>query len=173
MSADKITQSSLVSTLLNGHQRSDLETLASTPMALLEQYKLYVEMADRVSARRLTANSFFLTLNSAIITVGGYAALRFDVPLPPSIALAAALAGVTLCLVWHRLLASYRDLNTAKFKVIHEIEKLLPLSPYDAEWQAVGRGSDPEKYLPLTHLEVIVPWVFLVLHLGAFLGPLI
>ena len=31
---------------------------------VLEQYKLYVEMADRVSARRGVTNTFFLTLNS-------------------------------------------------------------------------------------------------------------
>jgi hypothetical protein len=37
---------------------------------VLEQYKLYVEMADRVSARRGLANSFFLmTLNTGIITL--------------------------------------------------------------------------------------------------------
>ena len=30
---------------------------------LLEQYKLYVEMADRISGRRQTANSFFLSIN--------------------------------------------------------------------------------------------------------------
>jgi hypothetical protein len=29
--------------------------------ALREQYKLYVEMADRISARRALTNSFFLT----------------------------------------------------------------------------------------------------------------
>lgn len=37
--------------------------------AVLEQYKLYVEMADRVSSRRGLANTFFLTLNSGILTV--------------------------------------------------------------------------------------------------------
>src|SRR6478672_372789 len=30
--------------------------------AVLEQYKIYVEMADRISGRRSTANAFFLTL---------------------------------------------------------------------------------------------------------------
>ena len=35
--------------------------------ALLEQYKLYVEMADRVSARRGLTNSFFLTLNTSVV----------------------------------------------------------------------------------------------------------
>ena len=37
--------------------------------AVLEQYRLYVEMADRVSARRGLANSFFLTLNTGIFTL--------------------------------------------------------------------------------------------------------
>lgn len=39
--------------------------------ALLEQYKLYVEMADRVSARRGSANTFFLTLNTTAVTAIG------------------------------------------------------------------------------------------------------
>lgn len=33
---------------------------------LLELYKTAVEMADRVSARRAGANSFFVTLNTAL-----------------------------------------------------------------------------------------------------------
>src|SRR5205085_2466813 len=40
--------------------------------AILDQYKLYVEMADRVSARRSLANTFFLTLNTAIFTTIGF-----------------------------------------------------------------------------------------------------
>ena len=39
--------------------------------ALLEQYKLYVEMADRISARRGLTNSFFLTLNTGIVALVG------------------------------------------------------------------------------------------------------
>jgi hypothetical protein len=39
--------------------------------ALLEQYKLYVEMADRISQRRGLTNTFFLTLNTAIFTLVG------------------------------------------------------------------------------------------------------
>jgi hypothetical protein len=34
--------------------------------AILEQYKLYVEMAERISQRRGLTNTFFLTLNTAI-----------------------------------------------------------------------------------------------------------
>ena len=38
----------------------------------LEIYKLYVQMADNISARRQSANSFFLTVNTAIIGIVGY-----------------------------------------------------------------------------------------------------
>ena len=34
---------------------------------LLEQYKLYVEMADRISQRRGAANTCFLTFNTAVV----------------------------------------------------------------------------------------------------------
>ncbi len=39
--------------------------------AILEQYKTYVEMADRISARRSLTNTFFLTLNTAVFTLIG------------------------------------------------------------------------------------------------------
>src|SRR4051794_11322497 len=39
--------------------------------AIPDQYKLYTEMADRISARRALANTFFLTLNTAIFTLFG------------------------------------------------------------------------------------------------------
>lgn len=38
---------------------------------LFEQYKLYVEMADRVSERRATANNFFLTANTLLVSIFG------------------------------------------------------------------------------------------------------
>jgi hypothetical protein len=37
----------------------------------LEQYKLYVEMADRIGARRQAANTFFLTINTALLAFLG------------------------------------------------------------------------------------------------------
>ena len=69
-----------------------------------------------------------------------------------------------LCYAWYRLIRSYRDLNEAKFKVIHRLEQRLPARPYDAEWEAVGRGKRANLYLPFTHIEAAVPWIFLVLH---------
>ncbi len=131
-----------------------------------EIYKLYVEMADKISERRQSANSFFLTLNSAIVALVGYVNLSQDtVPGTSSFFWLVAVSGMVLCYLWYRLIRSYKDINSGKFKVIHVIEKQLPLRPYDAEWTALGKGEDSKLYLPFTHIEIYVPWVFFIVHL--------
>lgn len=127
---------------------------------LLEQYKLYVEMADRMSARRQTANSYFLTVNTAILSFVGFLSEKGTVDY---LWLLGAV-GVAISFMWNRLVVSFGDLNTAKYLVVHEIEQHLPLRPYDAEWQAVGEGKNPKLYKPVSHIEAGVPWVFVVLH---------
>lgn len=131
---------------------------------LLEQYKLYVEMADRISERRQSANSYFLSVNSAILAFVGYVASKES----GDYFWLLGIAGATLSFLWYRLIRSYRDLNTAKFKVVHQIEKSLPICPYDAEWNAMGRGENPALYKPVSHIEGGVPWVFLILHAYVF-----
>lgn len=60
---------------------------------------------------------------------------------------------------------SYRQLNSGKFKVIHEIEKELPIAAYDKEWEILGRGKQPGKYLQLTRVEQWVPLVLSIPYL--------
>jgi len=130
---------------------------------LLNQYQLYVEMADKISDRREKANSFFLALNTAAVGLSTYMTLSH----PGQHALvegSLSIAGVTLCYLWYRIIRSYRDLNSAKFKIVHELETHLPVKPYGAEWEAVGRGKNKRLYLPFTHVETFVPWVFMLLH---------
>lgn len=73
-----------------------------------------------------------------------------------------------ICYMWYRLIQSYKQINSGKFKVIHKIEQNLPISPYDTEWEMLGRGEDPKRYLPFTHIEIFVPWIFLGLHTFIF-----
>lgn len=121
---------------------------------LLEQYKLCVEMADRISARRAAANTFFMTFNTAV--VGALGAFFEHIPQTAAIAIYAAAIG--FCVAWIVLLRSYRSLNTAKFKVIGLMEERLPSSPlYAAEWKALGEGKDWRKHIPLSPIETIVP----------------
>jgi hypothetical protein len=75
-----------------------------------------------------------------------------------------SIAGIILCYTCYRLIKSYKYLNSGKFKVIHIIEKQLPLAPFDAEWEALEKGKNPKLYKPFTKVEVVVSWVFLILH---------
>jgi hypothetical protein len=96
--------------------------------AVLEQYKLAVEMADRISARRATANGFFLTVQTTLIALMAVKGLDRDW---------VAGAGLVLAITWWLLLRSYRDLNGAKWKVIQLIEQHLPLQPFSDEWNSL------------------------------------
>lgn len=131
---------------------------------ILEIYKLYLEMVDRISARREKTNAFFLTVNTALIALLAKDVFGDGVALPDALELLVPVSGGVLCYLWYRIIRSYRDLNSTKFKVVHIIERQLPLRPFDAEWESVEHGKNPKLYLPFTHVEVVVPWLFLLFH---------
>jgi hypothetical protein len=141
--------------------------------AILEQYKLYVEMADRVSSRRTLANTFFLTLNTSIFTVIGVVWSANPVATPWWLVIPlTALLGE--CAAWFYLVRSYRQLNTAKYRVVGALEERLPASPYwNAEWTVLGEGKDKSKYWPLTHLEQWVPVLFGSMYVAGFVVAVI
>jgi drug/metabolite transporter (DMT)-like permease len=135
--------------------------------AILEQYKLYVEMADRISARRALTNTFFLTLNTGLIAAA--AATKSDFTASRLLLLVLIIA-VGQCVAWWWLVRSYRLLNGAKYKVVGLLEERLPASPYwSAEWVALGEGKDWRKYLPITHLEQWVPVAFALVYVVGYL----
>ncbi|MGH3822231.1 MAG: RipA family octameric membrane protein [Pseudonocardiaceae bacterium] len=141
--------------------------------AVLEQYKIYVEMADRISNRRGLTNTFFLTLNTVIFTAIG---IFWQHPPEASRGVLTVLWLVLLgqCLAWFWLLRSYRQLNTAKYAVIGALEERLPASPYwGAEWAALGYGRDPARYWPLSHVEQWIPSLFALAYTAGFLAMLV
>jgi len=138
--------------------------------AILEQYKICLEMADRISARRGQTNTFFLTLNTAVFTLIG-AAWKFLPDAPPGLLVAPLLVLVVQCMSWFWLVRSYRQLNTAKYLVVGALEERLPASPfYNAEWKALAEGDDKRVYWPLTHVEQWIPPLFAAAYLGGFLA---
>lgn len=126
---------------------------------LWNQYKLYVEGADKISDRRQKANEFFLTINTALL---GFLGLKFIQS--AFIITLVCFGAISLCYYWYRLIVSYKNMNGGKFKVIHQIEKNLPLSLYDFEWEMLGRGENKKLYLPFTHIELKIPLVFITLY---------
>jgi len=127
---------------------------------LLEQYKLYVESAEKVSERRVSANNYLLTVNAFLVTLYGVLAAS---PYRSVWVILVPIAGVLVSLTWFQIIVSYRNLNSVKFKVIHEIEQYLPAALFEYEWQKAEEGRG-KAYRPLTHLEQWVPLVFIALY---------
>lgn len=134
--------------------------------SLLTIYGLLVEMADRVSQRRQAANSFFLSVNTAFLSVF-YVFRPEDLDFVASTVV--AIAGITLCLLWERSIQTYRDLNSGKFAVICELEKRLGCAPYTAEWQYLKRGKISKRYHPFSQVEIFVPYIFVAIFIFIFL----
>jgi heme/copper-type cytochrome/quinol oxidase subunit 4 len=130
--------------------------------ALLEQYKLYVQMADNVSNRRSQANAFYISVITGLLAVQSIALDKFTSYIQYIVLLSVGILGILLGMIWFTNLISYKRLNSAKFKVIHEMEKSLPFACFDKEWELLGRGKDKEQYFPLTKVEMIIPFLLMI-----------
>ncbi len=138
----------------------------------LELYKMYVVTAEKISDRRQSNNSFFLTLNTAIIAVVSYLQLGKETGKSIELYWLISLSGIIVCYAWHRLIKSYKQLNSGKFKIVNLIEKNLPIAPYDAEWEALGRGRNHQLFIPFNKIETIVPWLFMGIHIAVLIRVL-
>lgn len=119
--------------------------------AFLEQYKLALTMADKISDRRGTNNHFFIALNTFLVSIVSF---QKDFGL-------LSFMGVAICVIWLFLLKTYGDLNKVKFDIIQEIEKELPLNLMQYEWNQLCKN----KHKPFTQREKYIPLVLIILYL--------
>ncbi|PZV06954.1 MAG: hypothetical protein DCF22_22865 [Leptolyngbya sp.] len=130
---------------------------------ILEQYKLYVEMADRVSSRRVQMASFYTSILSALLALLSITSNKDLFQGPQSfVLLTIAMLGLCLCFVWAANINSYKQLNSLKFKVIHEMETYLPFPCYDREWEILKEDKNRRRYLRLSAVEQYVPFILSV-----------
>ena len=139
---------------------------------LFEQYKIYIESAEKISDRRQKTNEFFLGLNTALVALLGFIATKINSGQFFYAILVASISGVVICYFWYRIILSYKGLNSGKFKIIHLIEKKLPLVLYETEWEILERGENKKIYWPFTHIENKIPWVFVVIYGILFIGSI-
>jgi hypothetical protein len=136
---------------------------------LIDQYKLYVESSLDVTRRRISANTYFLTINTFLFAALGAASAAGLDSLQVGWTFFVSIAGMILCYYWFRLIQSYRGLNRAKFKIIHQLEDKMPAKIFTDEWIELGEGKDSSRYHPVTSLEMRIPWVFAGLYLIMFI----
>ena len=127
---------------------------------VLEQYKMYVEMADRVSARRVATNKFYISLLAALLAFVTFVlSKQICYGYETAVLVSFSILGLVLNFVWLINIQSYRQLNSGKFRVIHEMEEKLAFPCYKKEWQILGEGKDSKQYRRLTRVERFVPYI--------------
>ena len=131
---------------------------------LLEIYKVHAELADRVSQRREGTNRLYVSLLAAIVTFLAVS-VRFGVGnLPVGVMLGSAgVFGALLSLSWFFVLRSYRQLNSGKFKALHELETKMVYPFFTTEWKFLAEGRERRRYWKLTVVETVLPWIFFAL----------
>ena len=136
----------------------------------LEQYKLYVGIADRLRDRRDRLHAYFIGLNTAAISVLALIIVSDTKYETARSLLAASLAipfWAAINLTWFYLLRVHRSTARLKGEVIHELEVKLPKKPWTAE-----QSRKPKNWLDSTAIELFFPWLFAVPYLPIVLWPM-
>jgi len=137
---------------------------------LFRQYELLVDSADKISERRNNANNYYLGINTATLTlIGVVSHVENSLWILPYV----YLAGIIFSIIFYLLINSYKQLNSGKFNVIHEIEKKLPLATYSYEWEVLGRGKDKSRYFPFSHIELWIPITLGIVYFILLIYPLL
>lgn len=125
---------------------------------LLEQYKQYTDIADRITQRRDQANVFYFSLVSALFAFISYIFQKGTINANNAIILAVISAlGALICSSWYLYVMSKKELKRVKYRVISEMEKCLPYPCYTREKQMIDEGRTNGKYTAVRAIEAYIP----------------
>lgn len=130
-----------------------------TKTELIDLYKFYYSTADGVSSKRMQANNYFFGLHGALSSVALLLQNKVNLFL---------LDGITIififhCIIWFKSIHYYRTLNSAKFKIINDLElNNIKLSLFNKEWEIIQNGKDKNKRL--SSYEAYIPIGFVLIY---------
>jgi hypothetical protein len=123
---------------------------------LIRQYELMVNSSLQVTVWRQGANNFFLAVNSALLAFATY---LYSISVITGILI--GIVGVAITILWYSTIGYYRSLNKAKFLVIQEIEKQLPVTMFKNEEDHFST----EKRKIATSIESKIPILFAISYI--------
>ncbi len=120
----------------------------------LENYKIFMESAEKNSDRRVTQNNIYLTINLAFISF----LCTQNLDLKHNIVV--LVVGLLICIIWFLTIINYSKRNKVKFDIINESEygKL-----YKEEWKRISILT------PLTTYEKFSSIIFGLLYIALFI----
>lgn len=117
-----------------------------------EQYKIFVESAEKNSEKRVTQNNIYLTINLAFLSY-----ILFQKPnLVETII--TSFVGLIICLVWLLTIINFCKRNKVKFDIINEMEEEFG-NLYKEEWKRISiltPISTYEKFLAIIFMMVYI-----------------
>lgn len=163
----------------------DPETQAEKdhPRVHFEEFRMYLESAERTTDRRLELNKSNASLSLLIMAgIGAIVSWSFgkdDVePYAVTIIAAIALLAAIFCRWWLQQIVSYKDLNAAKFDVLNEMaprivfpdvdeRSCISHQPFAREWEILKKKQSLSPFksgfaLGASLSELTVPRTFIV-----------
>lgn len=130
---------------------------------MLEQYKLMIETTESSIERRQKVSNTYITISSIFMPIISAMIASSDKWLNLS-SIIVSLISIVLCCSWLNTIHSYGLTNSAKFEIIENIEKSLPLSMFRAEWYV--RSARNKKIVSFTSREKNIPIIFIGVNIG-------
>ena len=162
--AEEVKNTEELIKIINSYENDEYISLLNENVEndnLFEQYKMFAETSEALVDRRQTVNSFYITANTALMTIAATAfSLNTDWLIRLIITIALTVPGILLNVSWRRILESYGLINKSKMKILGMLEKKLSASLYDAEWQAMSHKYNKSQYISFTDSEKGIPRIF-------------
>lgn len=130
----------------------------------IEIYKVYVDAMEKLVARRLAVNVFFISLNTllmagVVVTAKGSEVLNQGLLFLGATVMSAA--GFLVSIVWKMLLSNYEVISGAKFDVLHALEGKLAEAPFLEEKKVLKTKN----YRSSSRIEGGLPVIFGLVYL--------
>ncbi|MBQ7682419.1 MAG: hypothetical protein IJT31_09470 [Oscillibacter sp.] len=133
------------------------------------QYKLYVEMLEASTKRRMDTNALFISINTVMVTIISLFGKENELAL-----IVVGIVGIFFSWVWLEILINYNNINALKWDVVYDMEQFLPYKPFYAEYydkklkhdtevwrEGNYRSEDKRPYKAVSRLEKRLPLIFI------------
>lgn len=122
----------------------------------VEIYKMYVETSQKISDCRININKYFISLNLGIVGISSFTEIWIVL-----------IFAMMINCVWVSQILTCKNLNKAKFEVIHRIEEDMPYQPFKDEYVIIEQSKSrnfttADRYLPwLLNIFYFITLLFL------------
>lgn len=135
-----------------------------TSQILLDQYKIFVESAQKISDNRIAAVNYYIAILTGLLVA--ITAFFENVIVKTILCTLGIIIAAVACLT----IVRYKNMNKVKFELIHELEELLPAAPYREELARIRKCRIPS----FSQLETALFCLFGLAFVGLlFISPCI